>query len=256
MATTCVGIMIDTRLNFKAHIACGRAAIATAPLTRIIANISGPSQCRRVPLANVSQSVLMYTASIWWTVLRQKTCANKVKAVSRLCDLRVDCRFWYHIWSYASGYNGLRVKQGLSKNKNPEWTSNDRRVQKEETGGSRRVSNAMGWDRIEKMDSLIIYQRDIHVYLYLRQFLSGHFCFREYLHRFGHDDETECSFCSSPKENAEPTYIFFLFEVYNAEKYHRTNNKRKDGARQHCDSHPACEVFLSMKHFKILLLLT
>ncbi len=47
---------------------------------------------------------------------------------------------------------------------------------------------------------------------YLTQFLTGHGCFREYLHKYGHDDSTNCSFCDSSGENA--LRIFFSCSRY------------------------------------------
>ena len=51
---------------------------------------------------------------------------------------------------------------------------------------------------------------------YLAQFLTGHGCFREYLYKYGHDDETNCSFCGNSVENA--LHIFFSCQRYAIER--------------------------------------
>ena len=38
---------------------------------------------------------------------------------------------------------------------------------------------------------------------YVTQFLTGHGCFRKYLHRFGHDSFPTCPNCIDEKEDAE-----------------------------------------------------
>ena len=42
---------------------------------------------------------------------------------------------------------------------------------------------------------------------YLTQMISGHGCFRAYLHRFKHEVSSECSYCSGVSEDAE--HVFF-----------------------------------------------
>ena len=45
--------------------------------------------------------------------------------------------------------------------------------------------------------------RHCDVDFYMTQFLTGHGCFREYLRKYGHDNEVNCSFCNNGNENAE-----------------------------------------------------
>ena len=51
---------------------------------------------------------------------------------------------------------------------------------------------------------------------YLTQFLTGHSCFREYLHKYGHDDRTNYSLCDSSGENA--LHILFSCPRYGNER--------------------------------------
>lgn len=46
---------------------------------------------------------------------------------------------------------------------------------------------------------LWIQQRHDEVYFSLTQILSGHGCFRSYLHRFGHEEDPYCPYCGVDK---------------------------------------------------------
>lgn len=54
------------------------------------------------------------------------------------------------------------------------------------------------------------------VNFHLTQFLSGHGCFRQYLHRFGHTSSASCPECSNTKETAE--HIFFACPRFGLER--------------------------------------
>ena len=43
---------------------------------------------------------------------------------------------------------------------------------------------------------------------YVTQFLTGHGCFRKYLHRFGHDTSPTCPNCVDKEEDAEHILIY------------------------------------------------
>ncbi|GBP31828.1 Putative 115 kDa protein in type-1 retrotransposable element R1DM [Eumeta japonica] len=51
---------------------------------------------------------------------------------------------------------------------------------------------------------------------YLTQMLSGHGCFRAYLHRFKHDDSSECPSCPGVAEDTE--HILFVCPRFNPQR--------------------------------------
>ena len=61
-----------------------------------------------------------------------------------------------------------------------------------------------------------VVRRHGHVDFYMTQFLTGHGCFREYLCKYGHDNEVNCSFCDNGNENAE--HIFFYWHRFGLER--------------------------------------
>ena len=59
-------------------------------------------------------------------------------------------------------------------------------------------------------------RRHGHVDFYMTQFLTGHGCFGEYLCKYGHDNEVNCSFCDNGNENAE--HVFFYCQRFGLER--------------------------------------
>ena len=83
--------MIDVRLNFRTNIE--RSARVNTALSRIMTNIAGPSQSRRLLLAKVTQSIMMYAASVWRPALGIRTYARAARSLFRLSALRVASGF-------------------------------------------------------------------------------------------------------------------------------------------------------------------
>ena len=76
LALRYLGVMINVRLNFRTNIekACEKAArVNTAALSRIMTNIGGTNQSRRLLLAKVTQSIMMYAAPVWGPALGIRT---------------------------------------------------------------------------------------------------------------------------------------------------------------------------------------
>uniref|UniRef100_A0A034WR48 Putative 115 kDa protein in type-1 retrotransposable element R1DM n=1 Tax=Bactrocera dorsalis TaxID=27457 RepID=A0A034WR48_BACDO len=228
-----LGVMIDSRLRYKTHIdkACEKASRVTAALTRIMANIGGPSQNRRVLLAKVSQSILMYAAPIWGIALQQKTYAEKAKSIVRLNAIRVACAYRTVSHQAAGVISGLmppdimamEIKRVFDKTK----STGDRLTNEERKQERQRSLNEWQkrWDeattgrwthRLIRSIQPWIERKHGETDFYLTQFLTGHGCYRDYLYKYGHDDETNCSFCSNSNENA--LHIFFFCPKYEKER--------------------------------------
>lgn len=60
-------------------------------------------------------------------------------------------------------------------------------------------------------------RRHGEVNYYLTQLLSGHGCFRSYLHRFGHEASPECSWCG-PVFDESPEHTFFICGRFRPER--------------------------------------
>ena len=78
-----LGVMLDTRLNFKAHVQYAAA----------MPNIGRPRQPRRKLLASVVTSILIYGIAIWGEALKIEKYRRKMAAVNQLSALRVSSAF-------------------------------------------------------------------------------------------------------------------------------------------------------------------
>ncbi|XP_060665479.1 uncharacterized protein LOC132797742 [Drosophila nasuta] len=92
---TYLGVKVDNRLNFRAHLmyAASKAATASTALARIMPNTGGPRQKRRLLLTNVVRSISLYAALIWPKGTESGTFLRQMNSVHRICALRMCCAF-------------------------------------------------------------------------------------------------------------------------------------------------------------------
>ena len=90
-----LGVMLDTRLNFKAHVqyAAAKAARVANALARLVPDISGSHQHRRKLLVSVVTSILTNGIAIWGEALQIEKYRRKMAVVNRLSALRVSSAF-------------------------------------------------------------------------------------------------------------------------------------------------------------------
>ncbi|XP_071440925.1 uncharacterized protein [Hetaerina americana] len=86
-----LGVQIDLHLNFKALVqsASTKAAAVGKALSRLMPNVGGPKQKRRVPLMSVATSAITYGIAIRADALTTQSERKKVTSVYRLSALRV-----------------------------------------------------------------------------------------------------------------------------------------------------------------------
>ncbi|GBP20511.1 hypothetical protein EVAR_78888_1 [Eumeta japonica] len=87
--------MLDARLNFKQqveHMSAKALAVVTS-LARLMPNVGGPKQTRRLLLSSVVISVLTYGISIWANALDIQESLRKAGPVYRRSALRVPSAF-------------------------------------------------------------------------------------------------------------------------------------------------------------------
>lgn len=228
-----LGVMIDARLSFATNIevTCGKASRVHAALARIMANVGGPSQSSRKLLASVTQSVAMYAAPVWSESLKKKSYSRQLKSLFRLSSLRICCGFRTVSHEAANVISGQMPPDILASElrdlyrerciQNTALTSAERDIM--------RITSIHRWQhlwdnslkgrwthRMIKDIKSWVTRKHGTVDFYMTQFLSGHGCFREYLHKYGHDNQDECPTCTGEKENAE--HVFFHCPRYATER--------------------------------------
>lgn len=227
-----LGVMLDARLNFKQQVehVSAKASTVVASLTRLMPNIGGPKQSRRLLLSSVVTSVLTYGISIWADALDTQESRRKAGPVYRRGALRVASAFRTvseEAVFVISGILPLKVlaeeRRTLYRRKRSTTLSAEELRTEERRNSITRWQQQ--WDAAVKgrWTHCLIPRIDVwlnrshgEVNYYLTQMLSGHGCFRAYLHRFKHDDSPECPSCPGVTEDAE--HVFFVCPRFNPQR--------------------------------------
>lgn len=224
-----LGVMIDARLKFWKHAECtgAKASTVVSTLSRIMPNVGGPKQGRRMLLASVVTSVLMYGVPVWAESLRNQETRRKVASVYRVSALRVTCAFRTVSEDAAQVIAGMLPIQLLADERKYLYHQKKKEDQKTaaELKSTVRLKSICQWQQqwdasgrgrwthrlIPKIE-VWINRGHGELNYYLTQMLSGHGCYREYLHKFKHDDSPECPTCTGLNEDAE--HVFFVCPRY------------------------------------------
>uniref|UniRef100_W8ADE4 Putative 115 kDa protein in type-1 retrotransposable element R1DM n=1 Tax=Ceratitis capitata TaxID=7213 RepID=W8ADE4_CERCA len=211
-----LGVILDRRLSFKEHLkyASGKAGKIGAAVARLMPNIRGPRQQRRKLLASISSSILMYAAPIWADATLVPAYLRAPAAVHRLASLRV-CSAFVTVSDEAANLLAGRwpvdiaaraaseVRHNPTKRKEVMQQCINEWQQRWDSSSKGRwtkklIPNVSKW--IERQHGETDY--------YLTQFLTGHGCFRQYLHKYTHADTPYCLHCSGETEDAEHILLY------------------------------------------------
>lgn len=214
-----LGMMVDSRLQFKQHItyASEKASRVQAALARIMPNMGGPRFLRRLLLAKVVTSVLIYAAPVWAQAMTVKETRRKLASVQRLSALRAICGFRTISEEAALVIAGMLPIDIMADEmariydrRNAGRTA--MKIVKEEERITSMNKWQDRWSNTEKGRWTRILIPSIEAWVnrrhgncdyHLTQFLSGHGGYRKYLHRFGHDDTPMCPTCADKEEDTE-----------------------------------------------------
>jgi len=161
-------------------------------------NIGGPKQCRRKLLSSVVTSVLTYGISIWADALGIQESHRRVASVYRLSALRVASAFRTvseDAVCVIAGMLPIKVlaveRQALYRRKRLAELTTEKLRTEERQNCIRRwqvlwkaATNGRWTYRLIPHVDVWLSRKHGEVNYYLTQMLSGHGCFRAYLHRF------------------------------------------------------------------------
>jgi hypothetical protein len=213
-----LGVMVDDRLNFNSHVdyACEKATKAVNALARIMPNGYGPSSTKRRLLACVASSILRYGGPAWVKALKTKRNQTKLQSVFRLMAIRVASAYRTISSDAVCVITGMipigitiledsacyrrSTTEGVRKHERAESLAKWQREWDSSTNGR--------WTyRLIPVLSVWLNRKHGEVNFQLTQFLSGHGCFRQYLHRFGHATSPMCPECLKIVET--PEHVIF-----------------------------------------------
>ncbi|XP_070144868.1 uncharacterized protein [Drosophila kikkawai] len=217
-----LGVMIDHRLNFKSHLeyAAAKASKATAAISRMMANTRGPKQHSRRLIATVVTSTILYAAPIWAEAMRTVSYSRQCKSAYRRCALRISSCFCTVSEEAALVVSGAIPIDLLAEDRR---TGNSySRIQRSSTMArwQDKWNNAStGRWTYRLIPDLVPWLQRRHGQLdyYTTQIITGHGCFKAYLHRFKHEGDPYCDYCGSAfTEDAE--HAFFVCPLFSAER--------------------------------------
>lgn len=234
-----LGVILDAKLSFKSHVeyAAKKASGAANLLSRLMPNVGGPRQSRRKLLAAVVTSVLLYAAPIWAEAMQLYKYRRKLGAPYRLIALRVACAFRTVSDKAICVIASLppihilvrereRTVRTAEKSRSQQHLENRDRSLAEwqeewdvTTKGRwthRLIAQISGW----------VNRKHGELNYYLTQMLSGHGCYRAYLHRFGHENSPYCTEGCNVLEDAE--HVFFQCPSFTNERNELQKTLGKD----------------------------
>lgn len=216
-----LGVIIDNRLNFKCHVqyAADKASKLQSALARMLPNVGGPKPQKRLLLAKVVSSALLYAAPIFEKALTRKETKKKLTSVYRLSALRVISGYRTISDEAAFVIAGMipidilanEATRIYKKRKQLDVETQGRslkQIREEErrtsmeTWQSRWSNSTKGRWTYKLIPNLNVWtSRKSGVCCYqLTQFLSGHGGYRKYLFKFGHDDSPLCPTCNEEED--------------------------------------------------------
>lgn len=216
-------MILDARLNFRQQLEqiTEKAAKVASVLARLMPNVGGPQQDRRKLLTSVVTSILTYAIAIWGDALKFQQYRRKVATVYRLSALRVSSAFRTVSEDAVYVIAGMIPIHVIAEERKKLYQQRNiplelRKQQKREARLQSLLQWQMEWDASEKgrwTHRLIpLLERWVNrkhgvVNYYLTQMLSGHGCYRAYLHRFKHDDTPDCTAGCGVPEDAEHAFF-------------------------------------------------
>lgn len=215
-----LGITLDSKVSFRDHIkaACERAGRVTMMLSRIMANVGGPSASKRRLLIDVANAILLYGCEVWAENLtydsRKRLIATQRRGALRVAsayktvsgpavlviagvpaiDLLANARKEVYETKTTLGATEARrqARERLMAKWQQEW--------QEESRGrwtARLIPDVQLWHEREHGE----------VDYYMTQFLSGHGYFRKYLHTVGKAVSPACPYHDGDVDDAEHTFF-------------------------------------------------
>lgn len=216
-----LGVTVDTKFTFGEHIrrTANKAALTTTFLSRIMANTHGPMPAKRRLLMNTVQSILLYGAEIWGARMEIECYRKRLASVQRRGALRVTCAYRTVSEPAVLVIAGV-IPVGLLALERKAIYEKKSEIGRALASTEERALTMRKWQdswsteargrwtaRLIPQIEPWVGRKHGEVSYYMTQFLSGHGCFRSYLHRMGRADSPECQYCGAGKDDAEHTLL-------------------------------------------------
>ena len=217
-----LGITLDPKLTYWAQIqqAATKAAKATSALSRLMANVGGPTAERRRLLMTVTNAILLYGSELWAHSLTADTRRKELAKVQRTAALRIASAYRTVSGAAIEVIAGVIPIDILAFERNKLWNLRVNEDLRPETAAQERQHAIARWQsrwdaetrgrwtaklipRIEEW----LNRRRGEVSYYMTQFLSGHGYFRKYLNRLGKAGSPNCIYGDAEEDDAKHTFF-------------------------------------------------
>ena len=208
-----LGVHFDKDRRMSEHIrrTVQRASEVASSLCRIMPNVGGPRSTKRRVICSAVTSILMYGAPIWRRVLRHKKYVDMVARVQRRLALRI-CSAYRTVSLEAiqvvAGVIPLELlaeeRAETQEEEQPDKNEARRKTIQKWQEKWNALRGKAEWTRrlIPTIDEWMSRQHGELNY-WITQFLTGHGCFKQYLHRFGRAEAGTCVYCVAAADTAE-----------------------------------------------------
>lgn len=217
-----LGIKIDSKLTFKAHIeyVTEKASKVTSWLSRLMANVNGPLPSKRKLLMGVCHSTLLYGCEIWADVMSTEARRKAMTRVQRTAALRIVSAYRTVSAAATLVIAGVMPIDLMAKERKELYEL--KRTHEYNTQAAKELKESMmsTWQDRWRNDNrgrwtarliphLIEWLERKHgeVNYYLTQLLTGHGYFRRYLHRMGKCRDARCIYGDAENDDAEHTFF-------------------------------------------------
>lgn len=231
-----LGVNLDSKLSFwtQIHFAATKAGKVTGLLSKLMANIGGPTQSKRKLLMDTTSSILLYGCEVWADALKAKHRRKVLLSVQRTAALRVAHAYRTVSESAIFVISGAIPIHFLAQERKKAWETKHSEGEDAHSIATEitemRIETLRKWQHSWDTDTTGRWTyrliRDLSVWInrdfgevnyYATQFLSGHGYFRRYLHRIGKVESSKCIYGDSTNDDAEHT-------IFNCVKWQNERN--------------------------------
>jgi hypothetical protein len=216
-----LGVRLDTKLTFKEQIrlAAEKAAKATAALSRLMANVGGPTADKRKLLLSVTNSILLYGCEVWADALKKECYRKQMGSVQRRAALRIASAYRTVSEPAALVVAGVIPIDLLAQERKQVYYTKSVLGAQEATRTAREATMTLWQERWNREARGAWTRRMIpelsgwvergfgEVNFLITQLLTGHGLFRAYLHKMGKVDSAACQYGDSPIDDAHHTFF-------------------------------------------------
>lgn len=221
-----LGVIFDGKLRFGEHIkhVSEKAKKCAMAITGLMPKFGGASDNKRRILAGVMDSIILYGPEVWKEALKVHRYRQMIVTLERRVALRI-CSAYRTTSTEALRVIGRRIPLVLLADERTSNEADKREVTLEKWQERWDVAAEGRWTYRLIPFVKPWYNREYGwTNRYLTQFLSGHGCFRAYLHRFKIIPDDTCLYCGEANDDAEHA-------VFNCEYFEKNRERLSEAGR-------------------------